>query len=297
MSNHKRIVTWAVALWIYSCILLTFLFDDTPTGLIVVGAFIPFVALYLYLVKREVVRIGKGATTQANLTPFMKWYVTRVTKNSKPATSKSAKTLTANDLNGPMRVRDVVEAFIAIVLACVLGLATVAFFFDPQLKRELGAPFTSCARDESLIITMPVNKTMEYKDATVAVHTVTYNVPQSSTHPTAYSYECEKATLVEVTIKRKDVADDKRVSLTDFSLENKDQEAYDWSPHPDSTEQYDYYAKQKGIRFIDRDLRDDTDDAHGWLVFSIREDNSNQETTLTYGEYGDESRPTIVLPR
>lgn len=275
--NHTRIIIWTVALWIYALLVYRLLDDDFSLPLVAIITFIPVLGIYFYLAKKEV---ADGASR---------------TKNAAPGGLVGTFTI---------RIRDIVESFISIVAACVLAVATVALFFDPSLKRELSSPWTNCARDASRITTLPVNQTLDYTDAKITVHNVTYNVPQNSEHPTAYGYECEKAALVQVTIEPKNIViqqvdgveKDDEISLIDFSLGNKAQDSYAWSEGPDSTEEYDYYAANKNISFIDNDIAIDSNKVDGWLVFSVREDNSNQGSTLTYGKYADKSKPSIALP-
>lgn len=275
--NHTRIIIWTVALWIYALLVYRLLDDDFPLPLVAIITFIPVLGVYFYLAKKEV---AGGAS-----------------RIKKAAPGGLVGTFT-------VRIRDIVESFISIIVACVLAIATVALFFDPSLKRELSSPWTNCARDASKMTTLPVNQTLDYTDAKVTVHNVTYNVPQNSEHPTAYSYECEKATLVQVTVEPKNISiqqvdgveKDDEISLIDFSLENKDQDNYAWSAHPDSTEEYDYYAANKNLSFIDNDIAIDSSKVDGWLVFSVREDNSNKGSTLTYGKYADDAKPSITLP-
>lgn len=266
-NNKRLLIIYGVGLWIYGLVMYSLLIDEITLWHVALS-FIPVITLYLLVVRLE-----------------------------KPEKRKELIGHDAYNYAPQVAKWDFIHSFISVFGAVILAIATITAIDLKNQEGEFGAWFITCKRDSSQITTLPVNKTIDHEHATITVHRVTYNVPQNPKRPQPYSYVCEKAALVEVTIERKGASNDKRISLTDFSLENRDQATYGWSPYPDSTEKYDHYAKDTGIQFIDRDLSGDTTKARGWLVFSLREDNSNEDTIFTYGEYGDKSKPTIVLPR
>lgn len=180
------------------------------------------------------------------------------------------------------------------ILSVVLALATI-MVFDPDIRREVTAPFTTCAGPASAITTVPVNKTIKAPGATITVKNVIYNVPQEAEQPQAYTYQCRKATLVQIETSGQNVTTDtadNEMGLFDFDLENQD----DDSTGAENAEQYENYAESEELYLLEHSSFDETTTARGWLAFPVLETASNQDTVFTYKPLGGDIEKSISLP-
>ncbi|GGC62844.1 hypothetical protein IEU95_12430 [Hoyosella rhizosphaerae] len=287
--QHRRIIIWSSALALYvACVVGVFLDNQILVWLLVIGVFIPVVILYVLLVRREhkyekrwlMMPIGASPSERGGLIADSASVLSGVEPRKPP----------------PKRIiKDTVEALAAVFLAVILAIATLVWVhWHPEDANEFRALWTRCDRDASQVTTLPVDQSVTASGATVVVHRVTYNVPQTSRRPTSDSrgYRCEKATLIELSVH--DPSPD-RFNLSRFVFQTDDDPAT-LSPRY-KTDEYDHYIETEDLPLLQYTLSGGTNQERRWLVFAVAEDNSNVGSVLVFNEYEEDlEKASIALP-
>ena len=154
------------------------------------------------------------------------------------------------------------------------------------------APFTTCERDDSNITTKQINKTLATSKGTITVHSVITNVPQSSEHPQEYSYKCQKATLMEISVEgaAKDSPDKnpETIELWDISLTTTDDTGGITAKDIDDDSEFAAYAENNKLHSFDSSALDQSDSERGWIAFSMPASETGNAKSLLYNKYGED---------
>lgn len=200
-----------------------------------------------------------------------------------------------------LQIGTIIGTFVGVGLAVIASLATSAVI-DPDYRRELSAPFTTCAQDSSKIKTVPINQSIETNSgAKITLHTVRYNVPQDSKKPQdANNWYCAKATFVEVTVDNipsEDGSD--KIRIYDFSLETEGArqpgKVSDIGANTSAEESYVDYTKRNNLDELKLRLPEGVTTSRGWLTFSVTENAPNESVRLLFTE-SDKTVHTVTLP-
>lgn len=272
--DSYRAVIWGTGLWLYIIIVLYVgeIFDDISPFFIAL-TYLPIIALYLLMLKRENEKLSKSQLAALKPQGLLKIRQRQMT------------------------VGDLIESFLVVFGAVILGMLTIAFIVKPEMglriTNTLGITNITCTTDTSRVVTVPVNKTIKANKTTITVHNVTYNVPQKSEYPVEFgdAYHCSKATLIEVTIDRPEATQNelsRKLYLQNTSNTPITSRYY-------ALDEYDNYISSKNLTVLngqDFTHKDDAYQERGWLVFRLTEDYANTNNTLVYSVQGDEASDT-----
>lgn len=265
--DSGKVVIWLTGVWLYVLLVLTLSEIVEVSFLLVALSYIPVVALYLFMLSKENKRLSSdelAARKPQGLIGLRQRAYTR---------------------------RDFLDSFIAIFGAIILAFLTVFFVTRPdmtfQLTESIGISSTTCAKDASKIATLPVNKTVEQGGTKITVHSVTYNVPGQSEHPVEFpdKYHCAKATLVEVTIDRPTALNYKGSRSITLGHEG---DGRGTPPRYYNVDDFRSYLDKNQLTILnDQDFtfKEDAYQQHGWLLFRLPDDYSNNGNVLTYEEH------------
>ena len=195
------------------------------------------------------------------------------------------------DANARIMLKLFIFGFLSLVSTIVAALALSAAI-DPEYRAELSAPFVTCSRDNSQIKTKGVDKELPVDGATIRIHSITTNVPQSAQNPQPYSYECQKATLVELSVTS-NVSKVGAISIKDFNLVTSDDKNGVTADELTSDSQFVSYAKSNKLSVLGLSKFDDSLSERGWVAFPMSESDDGDALKLIFDKYGQNK--SVVL--
>lgn len=190
----------------------------------------------------------------------------------------------------------------AAVTAIALALLTTALV-DADYRSELSSPFVTCAKDESMIKSVPVGKSAVLDDGSkLTVHNVAYNIPQKSDRPQENnSWRCAKATAVEVSVENStDTSSRNAVSISDLKLKavpphSSTNSSLIGSESEDELYQTNLLGGESFSMLKLKFLPERATSSRGWLVFSVAENSNNDSSEFTFTKSG-QTLVSIPLP-
>ncbi|MES2876145.1 MAG: hypothetical protein V4678_01615 [Patescibacteria group bacterium] len=186
-----------------------------------------------------------------------------------------------------------------ITLAVILSIATIATIGDEQSRAEFTAPFTTCARDAPKVITKQIDKQLQTSQGLITVHSLITNVAQKSKTPQAYSYKCQKATLMEISIDRTNVdtpeKNDETLRLWNISLVTAEEALGITAEDLDAASEFSSYAENNDLDEFDSRRFTQFGSERGWIAFSMPDSESGAEKSLLYDKYDENKRLDLTV--
>ena len=188
------------------------------------------------------------------------------------------------DASSRIMVKLFIIGFLSLVGTIVAALAVTAAV-NPDYRAELSAPFVTCNRDDSEITTVSVNKELAVNGGKITVHSIITNVPQSAKNPQPYSYECQKATLAEISVVSEASSNDV-LGIRDLELVTTSEPRGVSADELNSGSQFTSFATSKKLDALRQSRLDESRNERGWVSFSLSESDNGEALRLVFDKYG-----------
>lgn len=177
-----------------------------------------------------------------------------------------------------------VLGFLILAGTIVAALVTSAAI-NPDARAELSAPFVTCERDDSQIVTVSVGKQLEVDGGMITIHSITTNVPQSANNPQPYAYTCQKAALADISFMN-DSKDGEALDIRDLELVTTSKKNGITAEELNSSSQYTAYATSQNLTALRQSRLDDSRSERGWVAFEMDETDEGDLKRFIFDKYG-----------
>lgn len=184
--------------------------------------------------------------------------------------------------------KTMLKVFVATILGVggtVAAALALTALINPDYRAELSAPFVTCSRDDSQIKTENVDKELAVDGGTILVHSITMNVPQSSKNPQPYSYECQKATLVELSVTSS-MGTDETLNIRDLELVTTERKNGITADELRTGSEFASYAESNKLNALRQSRLNDSHSERGWIAFPMSESDTGDALNLIFDSYG-----------